>query len=188
MIEVELTTAIKVRAEEMYAAARSTSNLRFRKDKAKGNTTWTGCVGQAIFEAAVLERKMPLKFINLTTHDYEVCGLRVDVKTKAWSRPADLNVEVSVYDYIADHQTVDYYAFVHLQLAPGEDRNGPPSATRFQRAWLLGVKEKEEYLASAFDVKKGTVFESGHTAQADSKNLIAAVLHRVEILGGSENE
>jgi hypothetical protein len=188
VIEVIITPAIIVRAEEMYAAARSKDSLRFRKDKAKGNTTWTGCVGQAVFEAVIAERKMPMKFINLTTHDYEVCGLRVDVKTKAWSRPAGDDVEVSVFDYIAEHQTVDYYAFVHLQLAPGEDRNGPPSPTRFQRAWLLGVKEKEEYLEAAYTVKKGSVFESGHTAQADSKNLIAAVLHSVEILGGPENE
>jgi len=188
VIEVIITPAIIVRAEEMFAAARSTNSLRFRKEKAKGNTTWTGCVGQAVFESVIAERKMPLKFINLTTHDYEVCGLKVDVKSKAWSRPAGLDVEVSVFDYISDHQTVDYYAFVHLQLAPGEDRDGPPSPTRFQRAWLLGVKPKEEYLASAYEVKKGTVFESGHIAKADSKNLIAAVLHSVEFLGGAENE
>jgi hypothetical protein len=188
VIEVKITPAIIVRAEEMYAAARSTARLRFRQEKATGNTTWTGCVGQAVFETAVVERKMPLKFINATTHDYEVCGLKVDVKTKAWSRPAGLDVEVSVFDYIADHQTVDYYAFVHLQLAPGEDRNGAPSATRFQRAWLLGVKPKSEYLASAYEVKEGTVFESGHIAKASSKNLIAFVLHNVEQLGGAENE
>jgi hypothetical protein len=186
VIEVVITPAIIVRAEEMYAAARSTARLRFRQEKATGNTTWTGCVGQAVFEAVIAERKMPLKFINLTTHDYEVCGLKVDVKTKAWSRPAGLDVEVSVFDYIADHQTVDYYAFVHLQLAPGADRNGPPSATRFQRAWLLGVKPKDEYLASAYEVKEGTVFESGHIAQADSKNLVAAKLLPVEEFGGSE--
>ena len=188
MIEVVITPAIIVRAEEMYAAARSTARLRFRQEKATGNTTWTGCVGQAVFESVVLERKMPLKFINATTHDYEVCGLKVDVKTKAWSRPAGLDVEVSVFDYIADHQTVDYYAFVHLQLALGEDRNGPPSPTRFQRAWLLGVKAKSEYLAEATEVKEGTVFESGHIAKANSKNLIAAALQSVEQLGGPENE
>ena len=188
MIEVILTPAIIVRAEEMFAAARSTNSLRFRKEKAKGNTTWTGCVGQAVFESVIAERNMPLKFINLTTHDYEVCGLRIDVKSKAWSRPAGLDVEVSVFDYIADHQTVDYYAFVHLQLAPGEDRNGTPSATRFQRAWLLGVKPKGEYLAEAYEVKEGTVFESGHIAKASSKNLVAEKLLPVETIGGPENE
>ena len=188
MIEVELTTAIKVRAEEMFKQAQSSSALRFRKEKADGNTTWTGVLGQAVFEAVLSERKMPFIPVDLTTHDYVVCGLKVDVKTKGWSRPAGDDVEVSVFDYISDHQTVDYYAFVHLQLAPGEDRDGPPSPTRFQRAWLLGVKPKEEYLASAYEVKKGTVFESGHIAKADSKNLIAAVLHSVELLGGPENE
>ena len=186
MIEVEMTPAIIVRAEEMFAAARSTNSLRFRKEKAKGNTTWTGCVGQAVFESVVAERKMPLKFINLTTHDYEVCGLKVDVKSKAWSRPAGLDVEVSVFDYIADHQTVDYYAFVHLQLAPGEDRNGPPSPTRFQRAWLLGVMDKSQYLYLAYEVKEGTVFESGHIAKASSLNLVAEHLLPVETIGGSE--
>jgi len=188
VIEVIITPAIIVRAEEMYAAARSTARLRFRQEKATGNTTWTGCVGQAVFEAAVLERKMPLKFINATTHDYEVCGLKVDVKTKAWSRPAGLDVEVSVFDYIRDHQTVDYYAFVHLQLAPGEDRNGPPSPTRFQRAWLLGVMDKSQYLYLANEVKEGTVFESGHIAKASSLNLVAAKLLPVETIGGPENE
>ena len=188
MIEVIITPAIIVRAEEMYAAARSTARLRFRKEKAKGNTTWTGCVGQAVFESVVAERKMPLKFINLTTHDYEVCGLKVDVKTKAWSRPAGLDVEVSVFDYISDHQTVDYYAFVHLQLAPGEDRNGPPHADKYQRAWLLGVMDKSQYLYLAYEVKEGTVFESGHIAKASSLNLVAEQLLPVETIGGSEND
>ena len=188
MIEVALTPAIIVRAEEMYAAARSTARLRFRQDKADGNTTWTGCVGQAVFEAVVLERRIPLKFINATTHDYEVCGLKVDVKTKAWSKAAWSSDPVSVFDYITDHQRVDYYAFVHLQLAAGEDRNGTPSATRFQKAWLLGVKEAKQYLAEAEEVKIGTVFESGHIARADSRNLPVAKLESVEVLGGPENE
>ena len=188
MIEVELTPAIIVRAEEMFAAARSTNSLRFRKEKAKGNTTWTGCVGQAVFESVIAERKMPLKFINLTTHDYEVCGLKVDVKSKAWSRPAGLDVEVSVFDYIRDHQAVDYYAFVHLQLAPGEDRNGPPHADKYQRAWLLGVMDKSQYLYLAYEVKEGTVFESGHIAKASSLNLVAEQLLPVETIGGSEND
>ena len=38
MIEVELTTAIKVRAEEMFKQAQSSNALRFRKEKANGNT------------------------------------------------------------------------------------------------------------------------------------------------------
>ena len=188
MIEVEITPAIIVRAEEMFAAARSTNSLRFRSEKAKGNTTWTGCVGQAVFESVVAERKMPLKFINLTTHDYEVCGLKVDVKTKAWSRPAGLDVEVSVFDYISDHQTVDYYAFVHLQRAPGEDPDGPPSAKRFQKAWLLGVMDKSQYFKLAYEVKEGTVFESGRIAKANSHNMAAENLLPVETIGGSENE
>lgn len=188
MIEVELTTAIIVRAEEMYQAARSSAQLRFRQDKATGNTTWTGCVGQAVFEAVVLERKMPLKFINSTTHDYEVCGLSLDVKTKAWSKSPWQNDPVSVFDYISGHQKVDYYAFVHLQLAAGEDRNGAPSATRFQKAWLLGVKEANKYFAEAEEVKIGTEFLSGHIARADSHNLPVAKLELVEVLGGPENE
>ena len=188
MIEVELTTAIKVRAEEMFKQAQSSNALRFRKEKANGNTTWTGVLGQAVFEAVLSERKMPYIPVDLTTHDYEVCGLKVDVKTKAWSRPAGDDVEVSIFDYIRDHQTVDYYAFVHLQLAPGEDRNGPPSPTRFQRAWLLGVMDKSQYLYLATEVKEGTVFESGHIAKASSLNLVAAKLLPVEEFGGSENE
>jgi hypothetical protein len=188
VIEVAITPAIIVRAEEMYKAAQSSARLRFRKDKAAGNTTWTGCVGQAVFEAGLLEARIPFKFIDATTHDYEVCGLKVDVKTKAWSRPAGDDVEVSVFDYIRDHQAVDYYAFVHLQLAFGEDRNGAPSATRFQRAWLLGVMDKSQYLYLATEVKEGTVFESGHIAKASSLNLVAAKLLPVETIGGPENE
>ena len=188
MIEVEITPAIIVRAEEMFAAARSTNSLRFRSEKAKGNTTWTGCVGQAVFEKVLADRAIPMRFINATTHDYEVCGLKVDVKSKSWARPARGDVEVSVFDYIRDHQAVNYYAFVHLQLAPGEDRNGPPSPTRFQRAWLLGVMEKSQYLYLATEVKEGTVFESGHIAKASSLNLVAAKLLPVEEFGGSENE
>jgi hypothetical protein len=188
VIEVELTTAIKVRAEEMFKQAQSSSALRFRKEKADGNTTWTGVLGQSVFEAVLSERKMPFIPVDLTTHDYEVCGLKVDVKTKAWSRPAGEDVEVSVFDYIRDHQAVDYYAFVHLQLAPGEDRNGPPSPTRFQRAWLLGVMDKSQYLYLATEVKEGTVFESGHIAKASSLNLVAAKLLPVEEFGGAENE
>ena len=183
MIEVELTTAIKVRAEEMFKQAQSSNALRFRKEKANGNTTWTGVLGQAVFEAVLSERKMPFIPVDLTTHDYVVCGLKVDVKTKGWSRPAGDDV-----DYIRDHQAVDYYAFVHLQLAPGEDRNGPPHADRYQRAWLLGVMDKSQYLYLATEVKEGTVFESGHIAKASSLNLVAAKLLPVEEFGGSENE
>ena len=188
MIEVELTTAIKVRAEEMFKQAQSSSALRFRKEKADGNTTWTGVLGQAVFEKALRDRLLPYIPVDLTTHGYVVCGLKVDVKSKGWSRPAANDVEVSVFDYIRDHQAVDYYAFVHLQLAPGEDRNGPPSPTRFQRAWLLGVMDKSQYLYLATEVKEGTVFESGHIAKASSLNLVAAKLLPVEEFGGSENE
>ncbi len=188
MIEVPLTTAIKVRAEEMFKLAQSTDGLRFRKEKALGNTTWTGVLGQAVFEKALRDRLLPYIPVDLTTHDYEVCGLKVDVKTKAWSRPAGDDVEVSIFDYIRDHQTVDYYAFVHLQLAPGEDRNGPPHADKYQRAWLLGVMDKSQYLYLAYEVKEGTVFESGHIAKASSLNLVAAKLLPVEEFGGSENE
>jgi len=188
VIEVELTPAIIVRAEEMYQAARSTARLRFRQDKADGNTTWTGVLGQAVFEQVLRDKRMPYLPVNRTTHDYEVCGLKVDVKTKAWSRPAGDDVEVSVFDYIRDHQAVDYYAFVHLQLAFGEDRNGAPSATRFQRAWLLGVMDKSQYLYLATEVKEGTVFESGHIAKASSLNLVAEKLLPVETIGGPENE
>ena len=188
MIEVILTPAIIVRAEEMFAAARSTNLLRFRKEKASGNTTWTGVLGQAVFEKALRDRLLPYIPVDLTTHDYEVCGLKVDVKTKAWSRPAGDDVEVSIFDYIRDHQAVDYYAFVHLQLAPGEDRNGPPHADKYQRAWLLGVMDKSQYLYLAYEVKEGTVFESGHIAKASSLNLVAEQLLPVETIGGSENE
>jgi hypothetical protein len=188
MIEVIITPAIIVRAEEMFKQAQSSNALRFRKEKATGNTTWTGVLGQAVFEQALRDRLLPYIPVDLTTHDYEVCGLKVDVKTKAWSRPAGDDVEVSVFDYIRDHQAVDYYAFVHLQLALGEDRNGPPSPTRFQRAWLLGVMDKRQYLYLATEVKEGTVFESGHIAKASSLNLVAAKLLPVETIGGSENE
>jgi len=188
VIEVPLTTAIKVRAEEMLKEAQSSNALRFRKEKATGNTTWTGVLGQAVFEQVLRDHKMPYLPVNRTTHDYEVCGLKVDVKTKAWSRPAGDDVEVSVFDYIRDHQAVDYYAFVHLQLAPGEDRDGPPHADRFQRAWLLGVMDKSQYLYLATEVKEGTVFESGHIAKASSLNLVAAKLLPIETIGGSENE
>ena len=188
MIEVELTTAIKVRAEEMFKQAQSSNALRFRKEKADGNTTWTGVLGQAVFEAVLSERKMPFIPVDLTTHDYVVCGLKVDVKTKGWSRPAANDVEVSVFDYIRDHQAVDYYAFVHLQRAPGEDPDGPPSAKRFQKAWLLGVMDKSQYFKLAHEVKEGTVFESGRIAKANSHNLAAENLLPVETIGGSENE
>jgi len=188
VIEVEITPAIIVRAEEMFAAARSTNSMRFRSEKAKGNTTWTGCVGQAVFEKVLADRAIPMRFINATTHDYEVCGLKVDVKSKSWARPARGDVEVSVFDYISDHQTVDYYAFVHLQRAPGEDPDGPPSAKRFQKAWLLGVMDKSQYFKLAHEVKEGTVFESGRIAKANSHNLAAENLLPVETIGGSENE
>lgn len=186
MIEVPITPALIVRAEEMFVQAKSSSSLRFRQEKAPGNTTWTGVVGQAVFEQVLHDKRMPYLPVNLTTHDYEVCGLRVDVKTKAWSRPAGNDVEVSVFDYIRDHQSVDYYAFVHLQLAYGEERDGPPSPTRFQRAWLLGVMEKRQYLYLAHEVKEGTVFESGHIAKASSLNLVAEKLLPIDIIGGSE--
>ena len=188
MIEVILTTAIKVRAEEMFKQAQSSNALRFRKEKANGNTTWTGVLGQAVFEKALRDRLLPYIPVDLTTHDYEVCGLKVDVKTKAWSKAAWASDPVSVFDYIKDHQAVDYYAFVHLQLAPGEDRNGPPHADRYQRAWLLGVMDKSQYLYLATEVKEGTVFESGHIAKASSLNLVAAKLLPVETIGGSEKE
>jgi hypothetical protein len=172
----------------MFQAARSTSALRFRTEKAAGSTTWTGCLGQAVFEKALAERRIPMKFINATTHDYEVCGLKVDVKSKSWARPARGDVEVSVFDYIRDHQMVDYYAFVHLQRSLGEDSDGPPSPTRFQRAWLLGVMNKSQYFNLAHQVKEGTVFESGRIAKANSYNLVAEKLLPVETIGGPENE
>lgn len=184
MIEVAITASTIVRAEEMYKTAQSSSRLRFRKEKAAGNTTWTGCVGQAVFESVMADRGVPFKFVDRTTNDYEVCGLTLDVKAKSWSRPAAADVEVSVYNYIRDHQAVDYYAFVHLQLAQGEDRNGPPSPTRFQRAWLLGVMGGSQYLEMATEVKEGTVFDNGFTAKANSMNLVAAKLLPVEVLGG----
>ena len=188
MIEIIITPEIIVRAEEMFKSAQSNAGMRFRKEKASGNTTWTGVLGQAVFEQVLRDKRMPYLPVNRTTHDYEVCGLKVDAKTKAWSRPAGADVEVSVFDYIRDHQAVDYYAFVHLQLAFGEDRNGAPSATRFQRAWLLGVMDKSQYLYLATEVKEGTVFESGHIAKASSLNLVAEKLLPVETIGGSENE
>ena len=117
-----------------------------------------------------------------------MCGLKVDVKTKAWSKAAWASDPVSVFDYIKDHQAVDYYAFVHLQLAAGEDRNGAPSATRFQKAWILGAKAASAYFAEAEEVKIGTVFESGHVAKADSRNLAVNKLESIEVLGGPENE
>ena len=188
MIEVPLTTEIKVRAVDMFKQARSSDRLRFRKEKADGNTTWTGVLGQAVFESVLRDKKMPFIPVDLTTHDYVVCGLKVDVKSKGWSRPAGPDVEVSVFDYIRDHQDVDYYAFVHLQLAPGYDRNGPPHPDKYQRAWLLGVMDKSQYLYLAYEVKEGTVFESGHKAQADSLNLVAEKLLPVETIGGPEGE
>jgi hypothetical protein len=188
VIEVPITPALIIRAEEMFLEAKSSSSLRFRKEKALGNTTWTGVLGQAVFEQVLRDMRMPYLPVNQTTHDYEVCGLKVDVKTKAWSRPASGDVEVSVFDYIRDHQAVDYYAFVHLQLAFGEERDGAPHAGRFQRAWLLGVMDKSQYLYLATEVKEGTVFESGHIAKASSLNLVAEKLLPVETIGGSENE
>lgn len=188
MIEVPITPAIIVRAEEMYQQAHSSDRLRFRKEKAAGNTTWTGVMGQAVFEQALRDERMPYLWVDRTTHDYEVCGLKFDVKSKAWKRAAGPDVEVSVFDYIRDHQTVDFYAFVHLQLALGEDPDGPPSATRFQRAWLLGVMDKAQYLYLSHEVKEGDVFESGHIAKADSLNLVAEKLLPLATIGGAEHD
>jgi hypothetical protein len=186
VIEIQLTPAVLIRAEEMYRTAKSSDTLRFRKDKAKGNTSWTGVLGQAVFEQALKDAHLPFRFVDLTTNDYEVCGLKLDVKTKAWSKTPHPSDPVSVFDYISDHQTVDFYAFVHLQLAHGEDRNGPPSATRFQRAWVLGVKDAIAYQEKAEEVKIGDVFESGHVARANSHNLAALHLLPLKALGGTE--
>jgi hypothetical protein len=43
-------------------------------------------------------------------------------------------------------------------------------------------------MAEAEEVKKGTIFDSGHEAKADSMNLAAAKLLPVTVLGGPENE
>ena len=188
MIEVVITPAIIVRAEEMYAAARSTARLRFRQEKATGNTTWTGCVGQAVFAAALRERQMPFQFVNTTRRDFIVCGLRVEVKAKAYTVQPQVTHQVSLYDYIIDHQTCDYYAFVFLQLAEGERRDGPPHAGRFQRAWIAGVKQSDEYKKEGYEVKKGEQLLNGVVAMFDSLNLHASQLRPIETLGGSENE
>ena len=59
MIEVPITPALIIRAEEMFLEAQSSNGLRFRKEKATGNTTWTGVLAQAVFEQVLRDRKMP---------------------------------------------------------------------------------------------------------------------------------
>jgi hypothetical protein len=188
VIEVPIDTALLLEAEQMFKEAKSSDHLRFRTEKAKGNTDWTGVMGQAVFAAVLRMERLPFKFVNITQRDFEVCGLKVEVKSKVWSKAPWPSDPVSVFNYIKDHQDVDYYAFVHLQLGPGEDRNGPPSFTRFPKAYFLGVKDAKSYMAEAEEVKKGTIFDSGHEAKADSMNLAAAKLLPVTVLGGNENE
>jgi hypothetical protein len=188
MIEVPITPAIIIAAEEMFRTHKSTDSMRLRTDKAPGNTDWTGCVGQAVFAAALKERQMPYQFVNTTRRDFIVCGLRVEVKTKAYTVQPQVTHQVSLYDYIIDHQTCDYYAFVFLQLAEGERRDGPPHAGRFQRAWIAGVKESDEYKKEGYEVKKGEQLLNGVVAMFDSLNLHASQLRPIETLGGPENE
>ena len=59
MIEIIITPEIIVRAEEMFKSAQSNAGMRFRKEKASGNTTWTGVLGQAVFEKALRDRLLP---------------------------------------------------------------------------------------------------------------------------------
>lgn len=141
-----------------------------------------GAIGELIFMAYLLS--LDIKYVDdsavATTHDLRLLldsEKKLDVKTKerkeAWP---SYDWDCTVSDYLINHQAVDYYSFVSVTSKDPKST----SMSRFsgQSAYYLGMISKDEFLARAEFIPKGTYdWSNGFTSHKDQWNIKVEDLH-----------
>ncbi len=118
---------------------------RIRHSITGGNGNFAGFLGEEI-------ARDYLGVESTNTYDYDLIadGLKYDVKTKRCTSPPSPRYDCSIYAYNTK-QKCDRYLFVRIQFVDKEweELTG--------KAWILGYYEKEDFLANARFLKKGSL-------------------------------
>ena len=146
---------VKITAEMKSAANKKAKELPSLKNSiTSGQGNMVGFLGEEV-------AKFVLGGELKNTYDYDLIlssGKTVDVKTKKTSFEPKPHYECSVAEYNTK-QRCDYYAFVRV-----DDQR--------DRAWFLGVYEKEAYYRDSKLLKKGEVDPSNNfVVKANCYNL-----------------
>ena len=134
MIEIEITQKMKERA---WRKAREMGKINNSITKGDGNIA--GFLGEEIANELIKGD------IN-NTYDYDIIkdGITYDVKTKRCTSKPKPYYECSVAAFNTK-QKCDYYVFVRIENIKG----------KWNRAWVLGMFDKEQYFQKARFLKKG---------------------------------
>ena len=149
MIEVHITKAQKKRAISMSKHAVYNRSMRGKE------ANLVGAYGEIIVFDHFLKIGLNAYFAHKTTHDIEVEGYKIDVKTKERTVIPKPHYECTVPAYNHAHQKPNWFVFVSL-LKNGE------GLKRFDRAWILGYISYYELNKKSKLWRKGEIDETNN--------------------------
>jgi len=149
IIEVDITpemiTQANVHSEEV-ASIKSNDRHSLRK----GEGTLIGSIG----ELAIKQVYPYWNHSNTFDYDFEYDGIKIDIKTKDRTVPPRLNYEASISNYNIT-QKCDVYMFV--SVLRNKSKNN-----LFEKAYIMGLYMKEDYMRDATFLKKGSIDPSNN--------------------------
>ena len=122
-----------------------------------------GVLGELIFERFMRDSNIKYKSqLDKTTHDYLVGNreLVMEVKTKDRKVEPRPNYDCSAPAYNYQHQKVDAYAFMSLQMNRGDVSN---NLRRFHTCWFVGIKCRDSFQQDATLWRAGEIDPSNGT-------------------------
>lgn len=137
MVEIQITQEQRDRANELYEF----NVLKGSVTRGEGNKV--GALGEII----VLDRYADVAtYVGDYNYDLIIKDKKIDVKTKKQNVAPAMHHTFNIFAYNT-RQECDYYCFVVIHVS-------------LERGWIVGWKQKDEFMKTAKFRKKGEVDDS----------------------------
>jgi len=127
-----------------------------------------GCLGEAVALRVFDENNIRLTEVFATTHDFLLPnGQSIEVKTKDRTVPPEPHFDCSIPDYVADHQTANFYVFISLE----RHKTQMDGMERFHTAHLVGIASPRLIAKHGRLMKAGTTDINGTKFWTSCRNI-----------------
>lgn len=159
----------KISLKDMMEAQRLLSQRPIYRGSHRGAAAnEIGCLGEAIALRVFAESGIPLTEVFATTHDFLLPnGQSVEVKTKDRTVPPEPHFDCSIPEYVAGHQTANFYAFISLERS----KTQMDGMERFHTAHLVGIASPRLMAQRGRLMQAGTTDVNGTTFWTSCRNI-----------------
>jgi len=142
-----------------------------------------GAYGEVIVFDHLRSIGLEPKFVHKTTHDIEVAGYTLDVKTKERTVEPKPYYDCTVPAYNHSHQRPNYFVFVSLLSDKSKSKD------RFSKGWILGKINYDRLEKSCTKWSAGDIDpDNGWQVTIDCYNISASNLTPVKLSNNDESK